>query len=137
MHMTKDLIELLNQMQYPVEYNTLNPLCELARRGFDIPVGLNTEWVRYAGPEKAAEFLSQHSNIQAVADLEIGKVISTRYALSVDETEDGCNYPAFVSAILSAWVNKALPNEEIIAIMIDARAALDNFNASKGLHLVH
>lgn len=135
--MTKDLIEMLNQMQYPAEYNMLNPLCELAHRGFDVPVGLSTEWVRYAGPEKAAEFLSKHSSIDVVADLEIGKVIPTRYALSVDETEDGCNYPAFVSAILSAWVGKRLPNEEIIAIMIDARAALDNFYVSKGLHLVH
>lgn len=135
--MTKDLIELLNQMQYPAAYNTLNPLCELARRGFDIPVGEETEWVRYAGPEKAALFLSQHTQVDALADLETGKVIPTRYSLSKDETEDGCNYPAFVSAILTAWVNKAMPNEEIIAIMIDARAALDNFYVTKGLHLVH
>lgn len=135
--MTKDLIELLNQMQYPAAYNELNPLCDLARRGFDVPVGLETDWVRYAGPEKAAEFLSKHNSIEAVADLEIGKVITTRYVLSTDETQDGCNYTAFVSAMLSAWVSKALPNEEIIALLIDARAALDNFHATPGLHLVH
>lgn len=135
--MTKDLIELLNQMQYPAQYNIQNPLCELARRGFDIPIGVDKEWVRYAGPEKAAKFLSEHKLVQEVADLELGKVIPTSYCLGRDETEDGCNYTAFVSSILNAWVSKALPNEEIIAIMIDARAALDNYNASKGLHLAH
>ena len=39
--MTKDLIELLNQMQYPAQYNIQNPLCDLARRGFDIPIGVD------------------------------------------------------------------------------------------------
>lgn len=134
------LVTLLERKQYPTRFSNDNRIGELLTRGFDAFVAHPEFWQQWTGPELTADFLAAHSRWDGEGVVPLGQVISSSYQLSVDETADvynGCNYRSFVTSMMTAWVQGKLPIPEILALLADARAAIDNRHGTAGLHYVH
>lgn len=140
--MPRNIIELLNENRYPADIDISNPLGYLLLRSFDRLIAEHQEWSN-ATPASSELFRERIRKMEKVSDrgaMPTGQVISTSYALSVDETADvlgNCNYQAFSAAMMEAWVKQRLPTEEILALLIDARACTDYRFGVRGLHHIH
>ena len=138
----KNIIELLKENRYPTKIDVSSPLGYLLLRSFDRLIAEHHEWSN--STPAAAELFSirksEMKTIDVLGALPIGQIIDTAYALSVDETADAignCNYNAFCASIMNAWVRQRLPIDEIIALLVDARACVDYRFGVKGLHHIH
>lgn len=138
----QNFAELLNDNCYPSAIDVSTPLGELLLKSFDYLAANHHEWT-YGAEELRASFASRWSHLRVVdvvGGYPAGQVIPSEYALSVDETADyqsNCNYEAFSASMMNAWANRKLPTEEILALLIDARAAVEYRNSVRGLHYVH
>lgn len=138
----QNIIELLNDNRYPTHIDLSSPLGYLLLRSFDHLIAEDSEWLTVS-PSLASQFSKRKrglTTVAAIGTLTPGRTLATRYALSVDETADTlnhCNYREFCAAMMHAWVKQRLPTEEILALLVDARACVDYRYGVKGLHRIH